>query len=97
MSPSYHNDTTRSLYRWVVGFLLLALLSCTSGSPENEGQRKKLKKLSEMESEVEMLEGKIKDASNDPGLRYNLVSEYELLKSRVERAKENLKQKEAPH
>ncbi len=77
--------------------LCFLFLSCTEKGAEPTEQVRLKNKISEMEVESEKLEGKIKDAGNDPGLKFNLVQELELLKSRTERLRENLKQAGAPH
>jgi len=93
----YFKDKRRRMYSGLTLLLLLPLLACTKPSPEKAAQEQLLRKIASLEVESEKLEGKIKEAGNDPGLRYNVVNEQELLKSRIERLKENLKQKEASH
>lgn len=95
MSLFYSKERTHSLYSWTLAAVFLVIVAgggCTSSNSHEEGEQheRQLKKLAELEKENEILEGKIKDAGNDPGLRYNLVSDQELLKSRIERMRENL-------
>jgi len=90
MSLSYSKERTPWLYRWGVLFVAVVVLACTDHSPQQAEDARARQKLAELVGESEKLEGKIKDASNDPGLRYHLVTDHELLKSRIERMKENL-------
>lgn len=74
---------------------LLTVTGCPSESPEKLEIRKLQEKVKAMELEVGTNEAKIKDAGHDPGLRGALQSDAELHKSRLERYKLILKEKQA--
>ncbi len=84
--------------RILILVLAFTLFACTSssneeGPPKNDPKKEKLEKmLQALEKEFIAYDEKIKGSGTDMGLNNQLIEEKELLRSRIERVKENLKQ-----
>ena len=81
-----------------LGLLLTLLPACTGGSkeaaqPKKDDPKKAAleKMLLKLEKEYLAYDEKIKNSGTDMGLNNQLIEEKELLRSRLERVKENLK------
>lgn len=70
-----------------VAFLLLAL-GCTSSEKAQAELARLQESLVKMEQEAAVLQAKYRDAGSDTGLKTQLLSDQENLKSRMERLKE---------
>lgn len=67
------------------------LVACTESAERDKDIDQLHSKIQTMEKSLDEMEGRLRDAGNDPGLRNSLLGEQALMKSRLERLKQQAK------